>query len=73
MSGGHWYDDGSGPKRIDSQHRRCDRCDRLVTTYTIRSNPADHGPVEVVWCDDADECNRARAAALLRRPRRGIS
>jgi hypothetical protein len=44
--------------------RVCTRCGRVVTAYTVRS-PAedDRGPLEVVWCADAEACMAARAAS----------
>lgn len=42
--------------------RRCARCGREVADWVVHRNDADHGPIEVTWCADADTCEAARKA-----------
>lgn len=53
-----------------AEARRCARCERTTTTWIVRPNDTDHGPLEAVWCEDAADCERHRATVSLRLPRR---
>jgi hypothetical protein len=50
--------------------RHCSRCGRLTEAYTVRPVDDDRGPLEVVWCQDADGCEAARKKTPSRIPRR---